>query len=90
MDKVKIPEHKHKPIGGGKTAQKGAKAMKTIDEMRKNGYPLKIIGNDGYCATLVGCQPLLGGDYTGIYRYPGGDCCHSINEIKSCCKVVEW
>lgn len=61
----------------------------TVDEMRKAGYPLKIIGNDGYPATLVGCQPLLGGDYEGIYRYPGGECCHDIREIKSYFTVVE-
>lgn len=45
----------------------------TISDMRKDGYPLKIIGNGGYPATLVDCQPLFEGDYMGIYRYPGGD-----------------
>ena len=48
----------------------------TVDDMRKDGWPLKIIGNGGYPATLVGCQSLFDGDYMGIYRYPGGDCCH--------------
>ena len=63
--------------------------MKTIDEMRKDGYPLRIKGNDGYKATLVGCQPLFDGDYLGIYRYPGGDCCHELEEIKRFCEIIE-
>lgn len=63
--------------------------MKTVQQMRKEGYPLHIIGNDGYKATLVGCQPLLGHDYMGIYRYPGGDCCHSKEEIKMHFEIVE-
>lgn len=29
----------------------------TVDDMRKDGWPLKIIGNGSYSATLVGCQP---------------------------------
>lgn len=63
--------------------------MKTVAEMRKDGYPLKIKGNGGYSATLVDCQPLFGGDYMGIYRYPGGVCCHDLREIKSCFEVIE-
>ncbi len=63
--------------------------MKTIDEMRKDGYPFKIKGNDGYAATLVGCQPLFGGDYMAIYRYPGGDACHDLWEVKNCCEIIE-
>ena len=63
--------------------------MKTVQQMRKEGYPFRIIGNDGYKATLVGCQPLLGSDYMGIYRYPGGDCCHSLEEIKMFFDIVE-
>lgn len=55
----------------------------TVQEMRKEGYPLKIVGNGGYIAMLVGCQPLLDGEYMGIYRYPGGDCCHDISEFPS-------
>lgn len=62
--------------------------MKTIEDMRKDGYPLKIIGNGGYGATLVGCQPLNDGDYMAIYRYPGGDCCHEIADIKYF-KIIE-
>lgn len=57
--------------------------------MRKDGYPLKIKGNGGYPATLIGCQPLFKGDYMAIYRYPGGDCCHDLEDIKRYCEVVE-
>lgn len=60
-----------------------------IEEMRKAGYPLKIIGNDGYTATLIGCQPLIGRDFMAIYRYPGGDCCHCLEEIKRYFTIVE-
>ena len=61
----------------------------TVQEMRKAGYPLKIIGNGGYKATLVSCQPLGRGEYIGIYRYPGGDCCHDLAEIKRYFAIVE-
>ena len=61
----------------------------TVYEMRKEGYPLKIVGNGGYIGMLVGCQPLLDGEYMGIYRYPSGDCCHDILEIKLFCKIIE-
>lgn len=61
----------------------------TVSDMRKDGYPLKIKGNGGFNATLVGCQPLFGGDYMGIYRYPSGDCCHDIWEIKTFFQVIE-
>lgn len=63
--------------------------MNTVEKMRKAGYPKKIIGNGGYPATLVNCQPLLEGDFMGIYRYPGGDCCHGLEEIKKCFQIVE-
>lgn len=63
--------------------------MKTIEEMRKDGYPLRIKGNDGFEATLKGCQPLFDGDYMGIYRYPGGECCHDIVEIQRCFEIIE-
>lgn len=61
----------------------------TVQEMRKEGYPLKIVGNGGYIAMLVGCQPLLDGEYMGIYCYPGGNYCHDISEIKLFCKIIE-
>ena len=63
--------------------------MGVIEKMRKDGYPRRIKGNDGFEATLVGLQPLLDGDYMAIYRYPGGDCCHNIDEIKRCFEVIE-
>lgn len=63
--------------------------MNTVEKMRKAGYPKKIIGNGGFPATLVNCQPLLDGDFMGIYRYPGGDCCHDLEEIKKCFQIVE-
>lgn len=56
--------------------------MTTIEKMRKDGYPRKIKGNGGYVAYLVDMQPLLGGDYMAIYRYPGGNCCHGLEDIK--------
>lgn len=64
--------------------------MKSIvEKMRKDGYPYKIVGNGGYPATLYNIQPLFDGDYMAIYRYPGGGCCHSLEEIKRCFEVVE-
>lgn len=62
---------------------------KTVKQMRADGWPLRIIGNDGYEARLVECQPLFEGDYMGVYRYPGGDCCHDLAEIKQCFTVLE-
>ena len=53
-----------------------------IEKMRRDGYPLVIIGHDGYRARLVDMQPLFDGDYMAIYRYPGGDCCHDLGSIK--------
>ena len=61
-----------------------------IEKLRADGYPLKIIGNGGYKATLIDIQPLNDGDYMAIYRYPGGDCCHDLEEIKKYFEVIEW
>ena len=61
-----------------------------VEKLRAEGYPLKIIGNGGYPATLYGIQPLNDGEYMAIYRYQGGQCCHDLNEIKKYFKVVEW
>ena len=61
-----------------------------VEFARSKGYPFRIIGNDGYEATLVYIQPLFGGDFMGVYRYPGGDCCHSLEEITKCFTVLEW
>lgn len=63
--------------------------MKTVEEMRRDGYPLRIIGNGGYKATLKGCQPLFDGEYMAVYRYPGGEYCHSLREIKNCFEIIE-
>lgn len=60
-----------------------------IEKMRKDGYPYKIIGNGGYKAVLCDIQPLFGNDYMAIYRYPGGDCCHGLEEIRNCFEVIE-
>ena len=57
---------------------------KLIEKMRKDGYPYRIKGNGGYNAVLYDMQPLLGGDYMAIYRYPGGECCHVLKTIKEC------
>lgn len=53
-----------------------------IEKMRKHGYPYRIKGNGGYTAVLYDIQPLFGGDYMAIYRYPGGECCHCLEEVK--------
>jgi len=55
-----------------------------VDFLRKKGYPYKIKGNDGYIAYLVGIEPLADHDYAGIYRYPGGECVHFLEEIREC------
>lgn len=60
-----------------------------IEKMRKDGYPYKIRGNDGYPATLYNMQPLNDGDYMAIYRYPGGECCHDLEEIKRHFEIIE-
>lgn len=62
----------------------------SVSEMRAEGYPLRIRGNDGYKATLVGMQPLLDGDWEGIYRYPGGDCVHDLDSIVQFFDILEW
>ena len=53
------------------------------------GYPYKIIGNDSYIATLSGIQPLCDGEYCAIYRYPGGENCHTLEEVKRFFQVIE-
>ena len=60
-----------------------------IKFLLSKGYPFKIIGNDGYKATLCGMQRLNDGDFEAIYRYPGGECCHSLEEIKNHFTVIE-
>jgi hypothetical protein len=62
--------------------------MANIEKALADGYPKMILGNDNYRATLVGIQPLIDSDYMGIYRYPGGDTCHDLEEIKAHFKEV--
>ena len=57
--------------------------LELIEKMRKDGYPYKIKGNGGYTAVLYDIQPLSGRDYMAIYRYPGGACCHGLEDVKS-------
>lgn len=61
-----------------------------VEKMRKDGYPMKIKGNGRYEVILKDCQPLLGNDYMAIYKYPGGECCHSLEEINQHFEVIEW
>ena len=56
--------------------------MKTVEQMRKDGYPLKIMDSDGYKAVLVDCQPLFEGDYLAIYRFPWGERCIELYDIR--------
>lgn len=64
-------------------------AYDSIARLLKDGYPWKIKGNGGYTAYLVDTQPLVGHDYCGIYRYPGGDCVHDLDSIKAHFTVLE-
>lgn len=59
-----------------------------IRKMRQDGYPYRIRGNGGYTAVLYGMQPLRG-DYMAIYRYPGGTCCHGLEEVRKCFEALE-
>lgn len=60
-----------------------------VEKMRKDGYPLRIRGNGGYEAVLYDMQPLIGPEYMAIYSYPGGKCCHGLEEIRRCFEVLE-
>ncbi len=59
-----------------------------VELLRIKGYPKRIKGNDGYEAVLVDVQLLVDG-YEGIYRYPGGECCHSLDEINQYFEIIE-
>lgn len=63
--------------------------MTRIERMQKDGYPKIIKGNGGFRAYLKDMQPLGGGDYMAIYRYSGGECCHSLEEIQKCFEIIE-
>jgi hypothetical protein len=56
-----------------------------IDRLRTK-YPFRIFAR-GYEAVLCGVQPLLEGQETPIYRFPGGDSLVDDVEIKN---VIEW
>lgn len=56
--------------------------LELIEKMRKDGYPYKIKGNGSCTAVLYDIQPLSGCDYMAIYRYPGGVCCHGLEDVK--------
>lgn len=60
-----------------------------IEFLRSKGYPLKIKGNGGYNAYLSDIQWLNDGDYMAVYRYPGGECVHSLEEILNYCEIIE-
>lgn len=60
-----------------------------VELLRKKGYPKRIKGNDGYEAVLVDVQLLVDNDYEAIYRYPGGECCHSLEEINQYFEIIE-
>ncbi len=62
---------------------------KMIEKMRKDGYPYKIKGNGGHTAVLYDMQPLFGGDYMAIYRYPRGECCHDLLDIQDYFEIME-
>ena len=59
-----------------------------IRRLLKDGYPYKIKGNGGFECVLIAEQPLLDGEYCAIYRYPRGECCHSLHEIKKHFKTI--
>lgn len=61
----------------------------TVEFLRMHGYPFIIKGNGGCIATLTDIQPLIGHDYMAIYKYPSGECCHSLDEIKACFEVIQ-
>lgn len=62
---------------------------KNVEFLRKKGYPLKIKGNGGYEATLVDIQWLNDGDFMAIYRYPGGETVHDLDEINNYFTIIE-
>ncbi len=53
-----------------------------IEKMRKDGYPYKLKGNGGCDAVLYDIQPLSGHNYMAVYHYPGGMCCHGLEDVK--------
>jgi hypothetical protein len=69
---------------GGELTEQGQEttAAERIEELLEMGYPHRVKGNEGHTATLVDAQPLNKGEAPlGIYRYPGGDCVHDLEEL---------
>ena len=62
-----------------------------IEKLRKDGYPYRIIGIEGYEGVLCDMQTFSDGEYCAVYRYPGdiGKCCHFLDFVKAC-SVLEW
>lgn len=60
-----------------------------IDRLRTK-YPFRIcrISEPQYEATLAGVQPLLEGQESPIYRFPGGECCE--DPFGNGIKILEW
>lgn len=82
--RIKIPTRQ------GKCREKGKTYMNAvIEKMRKDGNPYKIRGNDGHKAVLYDMQPLNDGSYMAVCRYPGGECCHDLEPVRSFFEVIE-
>jgi hypothetical protein len=61
-----------------------------IDRLRTM-YPYHIKAHGGYDAFLVGVQPLLEGQQSPVYRFPGGDCVIDTHDISNgIVQIVEW
>lgn len=56
--------------------------IELIKKMRKDGYSYRIKGNGGCEAILYDIQLLINSNYMTIYRYPGSECCHCLEEMK--------
>lgn len=82
--RIKIPTRQGECLEKGKVYMNAA-----IEKMRKDGYPYKIRGNDGNKAVLYDMQPLNDGSYMTVYHYPGGECCHDLEEIKKHFEIIE-
>ena len=61
---------------------------KSIKALRQNGYPL-IIKDEYGTHTLVDVQPLLDGDFEGIYRGRSGEKVIDLATIQKYYKIVE-
>ena len=55
--------------------------MNAVDFLRNKGYPYKIKVMGKYEYALADIQPLIDGEYTGVYRGPRGCLCIDKNAI---------